>query len=90
MAWLSFLALSARQQQIINHKVLRSAEAITSVPERQSLLRVKKKKKKGEMKHMGKWSIVLQKFKTHDKIVSIQILSATPKKLLGVSTKSQK
>lgn len=47
-------------------------------------------KKKKEMKHMGKWSIVFQKFKTHDKIVSIQILSTTPKKLLGVSTKSQK
>lgn len=42
------------------------------------------------MKHMGKWSIVFQKFKTHDKIVSIQILSTTPKKFMGVSTKSQK
>lgn len=29
---------------------------------------------------MEKCSIVFQKFETHDKIVSIQILSTTPKK----------
>lgn len=47
-----------------------------SVPERQNLTRAKR-----EVRHVRKGSTVFQKFETHDKTVSIQILSTTPKKL---------
>lgn len=76
LAWLVFLAWSARRQQIINHKTRRSVEAICTRAAESD-----EGKKKREVKHVGKWSIVFQKFETHDKIVSIQILSTTPNKL---------